>query len=375
MVDNQCQQGVTVAALTHECFLTRYSELLWEDRRNPKCSILPLLCRETLAADRLMNPRLVLHYRPVRGKKCLVATTKSMRPGLTHLAIRCSLPANATGALRDILMAKGQQIVDIIIEQIGQVLNVVKDTCTLRELVLDLRDLEQYVEKGVLGDLCTSFQNSGRYPELSSLVMMGGLREADGVLKMLQKVPTIKDFHVETFWGTVTCCSESRSVTVVIGNWIEWRQEIDDLTILLRSRGDLLSLHLIVRSQENIHEQFTELEISQILDGSRNWGVQVDLYVATFDEELFKWFGGQRLELNFYDHHWYEEDETGEDYNCIASEERLEYESLSVENGQRKVLVQLYSEEPWAEQFARYLETLHGFTVVWVDNPASRLSR
>lgn len=149
-----------------ECFLGRYSELLWQDRLKPKCSILPLLFKDTRATDKSLIFRLVLHYCPARGKKSLEATTKSMRPGLTHLAIRCSLPFLRKGKRRTPLG-------NAVLQHVSQVLSNVPDTCTLRELVLDLRGLEQFVREGFT-TLCTYLQGNDGYPQLSNLVVRGG---------------------------------------------------------------------------------------------------------------------------------------------------------------------------------------------------------
>lgn len=267
--------------LAQECFLSRYSESLWEDGLNPKCSILPLLCKETRTADKLWNLRHVLHYCPTRGKTSLSATTESMRPGLTHLTIRCSLPVTMKAKRRTPL---GKAV----ILQIDNVLSNARNMRTLLQLVLDLKGLERYLGNGVSSNDLFGFIFQHGFPQLNSLVVRGQVAEnmTAHLFGVLQRATGIKDFHVETCWGSVAYTSISKQATVVVN------EELDTCTLasLLLAR-ELSTMHFTLNDSqtdsrgEMLERAHVPLNIIEA-DMPEGCKFVVDFHMETFHTDL-----------------------------------------------------------------------------------------
>jgi hypothetical protein len=197
---------------------------------------------------------------------------------------------------------------------------------------------------------------------LSNLNVLGALRGAKDVFKMLQLVPRIRNFHLEAYWGTVTC-SDSRRITVVVDEPIEDQREIKALHRVLDFNRDLLSVHLILKADDAYDEIF---EMRQIFQVRKKVDIVVDFHMSTDDGEVLAWLEDRQLVLKMHKHHWINEHGTR-----MVSQGSLEY--VPHLNGEgpdyHAGSVHLDSKQPWAKQFARYLveEEHDKIWVVWVD--------
>jgi hypothetical protein len=310
------------------------------------------------AAEKVFSSRHVLHYCREKGKKSLLATTNSMRPGLTHLAIRCLLPASMKAKRRTPL---GKAVV----RHIPNVLFCPEETRTQQELVLDLRDIEQYWRPFVLEEMCY-FNSNYAFPHLSCVVVRGELRDADasGLFGVLRRAPRIRDFHIETCWGSVAYSSDSGSATVVVDkdfdhtNVIHFENGEGALITLLRAKEELSSLHLIVKAGLSV-----ELDRDLVNEMPSRCKVVLNFHIATDEDDALGWLGNRDVRVNFHSHRCPDGSVQG------VHKASLNYVHISNDYRDDELytgFVHLDKKEPWTRHFVEEAERLE-VGVVWLE--------